>query len=157
MASERVHTGMGQVVHKQKNIVSCLHTNLQVANFQRCEHVFACPCKLVHTSGVHCHFCASSTSGCAFVYFTVQYCIEYSSTVSLFQAQDVQSKHKSSNDVAGTAKRHQTIMIETTYCTVRLIFFYILCLFFMHYLCENYYKPITVQYYIANSVHWVLG
>ena len=45
--------------------------------------------KLVHVSGVHCHVHASSTSGCAFVYFTVQYCIEYSSTVSLFQAQDV--------------------------------------------------------------------
>ena len=45
--------------------------------------------KLVHVSGVHCHVHASSTSGCAFVYFTVQYCIEYSSTISLFQAQDV--------------------------------------------------------------------
>ena len=33
--------------------------------------------------------CASSTSGCAFEYFTVQYYIEYSSTVSLFQTQDV--------------------------------------------------------------------
>ena len=44
---------------------------------------------LVHVSGVPCHVHASSTSGCAFVYFTVQYCIEYSSTVSLFQAQDV--------------------------------------------------------------------
>ena len=28
--------------------------------------------KLVHMSGVHCHMRASSTSGCAFVYFTVQ-------------------------------------------------------------------------------------
>ena len=45
--------------------------------------------KLVHMSGGLCHMCASSTSSCAFVYFTVQYCIEYSSTVSLFQAQDV--------------------------------------------------------------------
>ena len=45
--------------------------------------------KLVHLSGVHCHVRASSTSGCVFVYFTVQYCIEYSSRVSLFQAQDV--------------------------------------------------------------------
>ena len=49
-------------------------------------------CKLVHVSGIHCHMHASSTSGCAFVYFTVQYCIEYSSTVSLFQAQDVQKQ-----------------------------------------------------------------
>ena len=25
----------------------------------------------------------------------------------------------------------------------------------MHYLCEKYYKPITVQYYIADCVSWV--
>ena len=48
--------------------------------------------KLVHESGVHCHVRASSTSGCAFMYFTVQYCIEDSSTVSLFQAQDVRKQ-----------------------------------------------------------------
>ena len=35
---------------------------------------------------------ASSTSGRAFVYFTVQYGAEYDSTVSLFQAQDVQKQ-----------------------------------------------------------------
>ena len=38
--------------------------------------------KLVHVPGVHCHVRASSTSGCAFVYFTVQYCIEYSIFIS---------------------------------------------------------------------------
>ena len=54
--------------------------------------------RLVHVSGAHCHVCAAS--GCAFVYF-VQYCIEYRNSVSLFQSQDVQSKHKSS-EVAGT-------------------------------------------------------
>ena len=26
----------------------------------------------------------------------------------------------------------------------------------MYYLCERYYKPITVQYYIANCVSWYL-
>ena len=45
--------------------------------------------KLIRMSCKHCHMHTSSTSGCAFVYFTVQYCIEYSSTVSLLQAQDV--------------------------------------------------------------------
>ena len=55
-----------------------------------CSHVQSH--KLVHVSGVHCHTHASSISGCAFVYFTVQYYIEYSSTVSLFQAQDVQKQ-----------------------------------------------------------------
>ena len=49
-------------------------------------------CELVHVSGVHHHMHASSTSGCGFVYFTVQYCIEYSSTESLFQAQDVRKQ-----------------------------------------------------------------
>ena len=73
--------------------------------------------KLIHVSGVHCPVRASSTSGCAFVYFLVQYCIEYSSTVSLFQAQDVQKQE--------------------------------------YYLCEKYYTPITVQYYIADCVSWV--
>ena len=37
-----------------------------------------------HISGVHWHVCASSTHGYAFVYFIVQYCIEYTSAVSLF-------------------------------------------------------------------------
>ena len=37
--------------------------------------------------------------------------------------------------------------------TVRLNMFYFLSV--MYYLCENYYKPITVQYYIADSVSWV--
>ena len=48
------------------------------------------------------------------------------------------------------------------YCTfqgtVRLkmfsLFFVFAC-FFMYYLCEKYYKPITVQYYIADYVSWV--
>ena len=65
-------------------------------------------CKLVHGSGAHCHMCESFTSGCAFVYLTVWYCIEYSTTISLFQAQDVR-KHKNSRDVAGTAKKHQEL------------------------------------------------
>ena len=25
----------------------------------------------------------------------------------------------------------------------------------MYYLCEKYYKPVTVQYYIADCVRWV--
>ena len=32
---------------------------------------------------------------------------------------------------------------------------YFLCLFFMYYLCEKYYKPITVQSCGANCVSWV--
>ena len=46
---------------------------------------------LVHACDAHCHMCASSR-GCAFVGFIVQHCIENSSAVSLFQAQDVQKQ-----------------------------------------------------------------
>ena len=50
-----------------------------------------------------------------------------------------------------------------SYCTVLYFHrsskiknvFLIFCLFFMNYLCEKYYKPIAVQYYIVNSVSWV--
>ena len=78
--------------------------------------------KLVHVSGVHCHMRASSTSGCAFVYFTVQCCIECSSTVSLFQAQDV--KRKSSSDVAGT-----TLLFKVLYCKIKNVLFFVFVCF----------------------------
>ena len=47
------------------------------------------------------------------------------------------------------------------YCTFKVLYhkiknvfftFCFVCLFFMYYLCEKYYKPITVQYYIADCV-----
>ena len=42
------------------------------------------------------------------------------------------------------------------YCTVRLKMFSLFCVcFLMYYLCENNYKPITIQYVIANCVNWV--
>ena len=47
------------------------------------------------------------------------------------------------------------VLYFTRYCTVRLKLFYFLCLIFVYYLCEEYYKPITVQYYIAACVSWV--
>ena len=65
--------------------------------------------KLVHMSGIHCHVCASSTSGCSFLYFTVKYCIEYSSTVSLCKSRMSRSKHKSSSNISGTAKKCQEL------------------------------------------------
>ena len=56
--------------------------------------------------------CVAATSGCAGVYFTVHNCIEYSSTASLFQAQDVW-KHTRSSGVAGTAKKRQLLYYAT--------------------------------------------
>ena len=83
-------------------------------------------CKLVHMSGVLCHVCASSTGGCAFVYFTVQYCVEHRSTVSLFQTQDSGSKCKTSGDVAGT-----TVLFKVLYCKIKnvFLFFVFLCFY----------------------------
>ena len=76
---------MLMLIFKRLYTVSPLNINLQVANFQRSECVFACPItKLVHMSGVHCHMSASSTSDRAVC--------KYSSTASLFQAQDVQKQ-----------------------------------------------------------------
>ena len=70
------------------------------------------------------------------------------------------SKRKSSGDVAGTAKKHQllyctTVLFKVLYCKIKNVFFIFLCLFFMYYLCEKYYKPITVRYSIADCVSWV--
>ena len=80
--------------------------------------------KLVHVAGVHGHMRASSISACAFVYFTLQYCMQYSSTVSLFQAQEVGSKCKSRSDVAGT-----TVLFKVLYCKFKNVSFTFLCLF----------------------------
>ena len=41
-------------------------------------HSLVQSCELVHLSGLHCHMRASSTSSHAFVYFIVQYSMEYS-------------------------------------------------------------------------------
>ena len=55
-------------------------------------HLYVQSCKLIHVSGEHRHVPASSTSGCAFMHFIVQFTFEYGSAVSLFQAQDVQQQ-----------------------------------------------------------------
>ena len=47
------------------------------------------------------------------------------------------------------------LLYFSRHSTVRLEMLYFLCLFFMYYLCEKCYKPIIVQYYIANCVSWV--
>ena len=48
-----------------------------------------------------------------------------------------------------------TVLFKVLYCEIKSVFLYFLCLLFIYYLCEKYYKPITVQYYIANCVSWV--
>ena len=50
-----------------------------------------------------------------------------------------------------------TLLFKVVYCKIANGLF-ILCAFdFIYYLCEKYYQPITVQYYVADSVSWVLG
>ena len=48
------------------------------------------------------------------------------------------------------------LLYFSRYYTVRLkCFIYFLHLFFMYYLCEKYYKSVTVQSYVASCVSWV--
>ena len=56
----------------QQCTASPLQTSLHVVSFQRCKpaHAHVQPCKLTDEAGTHCHVRASSTSACAFVYFT---------------------------------------------------------------------------------------
>ena len=56
-------------------------SSFEVLKMQTCFHVSNHVTCLAHS-----HVRASSASSCAFVYFNAQYCIEHSSTVSLFQA-----------------------------------------------------------------------
>ena len=54
------------------------------------------------------------------------------------------------------ASCYTVLLYFSRYCTVRVkMFIFCICLFFMYFLCEKYYKPITVQYYIADCVSWV--
>ena len=49
-----------------------------------------------------------------------------------------------------------TILFKVLYWKIKNVFFtFCVCLFFTYYLCEKYYKPLTVQYYITNCVSWV--
>ena len=56
------------------------------------------------------------------------------------------NKHKSSSDIAGT-----TELFKVLYSKIKSVCF--LCLLVLvYYLWEKYYKPITIQYYIADWV-----
>ena len=74
-----------EIICSKNNMVSPLHRNVQVVN--TCSHVPSR--KWFHLSGTHRHMRASSTSACVFVNLIVQQYTDYSSTGSLFQAQDV--------------------------------------------------------------------
>ena len=49
-----------------------------------------------------------------------------------------------------------TVLFKVLYCKIKNVFFiFYVCLFFMYYLCEEYYKPMVVQYHVADCVSWV--
>ena len=48
---------------------------------------------------------------------------------------------------------YTTVLFKVLYCKIKNIYF--LFVFFMHYLFEKYYNPITVWYYAASCVSWV--
>ena len=63
-----------EIIPEIQTAVSPLQMNLQVANFQRCKHEFACPIREVRSHVWH----AFSHLGLLYEWlcFTVQYCIE---------------------------------------------------------------------------------
>ena len=68
--------------------VSAPRMNVQGADFQRCESVFTRPtCELVPVFGVHDR--PASLRVVLLLCILLRSCIEHSSTVSLFQAQEV--------------------------------------------------------------------
>ena len=44
------------------------------------------------------------------------------------------------------------VLFKVLYGKIKNVFFIFLFVFLMHYLCEKYYKPIRVQYFIADCV-----
>ena len=54
------------------------------------------------------------------------------------------SKHKSSSDIAGT-----TVLFKVLYFKIKIFFKLYVFVFYVS-LCEKYYKPIIVQYYISD-------
>ena len=49
-----------------------------------------------------------------------------------------------------------TALFKVLYCkTKHVVFTFCVCFLCTYYLCEKYYKPTTVQYYIADCVSWV--
>lgn len=88
--------------------VNSLHMNIWVANFQRCKCAITC---LITWASSHVWNTLSSArliyKWLCFMSFTVQYCIESSSIVSLFQVREVLKHHKCIGDVADTTKKCQ--------------------------------------------------
>ena len=135
-----------------KYTVSPLHTNLQVTNCQRCAHASGSskePEQVPSMSGM------SETVACP--------PSPVAEILQLYHLQPPLPPLVSNPSCLFTlcqplyASCCTVLLYFSRYCTVRLkMFSLFLCLLgFMYYLYEKYYKPITVQYYIADCVSWV--
>ena len=108
----------------QLTTVPLLPMNLQAVSFQKWENAFACLIAEVLVSGIHCHKRATSTSVCAFVYFTVLYrVLQY----LYFKPRMSRSKYKSHCDISGT------VLFTIQYWNIKNILF--LCVCFLCIIC----------------------
>ena len=104
-----------------------LYMNLQDVTFKDvnvCSHAH-------HTNNFTCLMLASSTSCCAFVSFAVQHWVEHSLQCLYFKPRMSRSKHKSSNDVVCTSRKHlrlycTTLLFQVLHCKIFKVFF---CIF----------------------------
>ena len=135
-----------------------LHMNLQVANFQcvitltLLEHFFKSVDRI--TSGKEPEHAINTSHEWNCSLCSISCCWpSFSSTISLLSL--LLSVTLLARPLTASPCMPAVVLYFTRYCTVRLKLFYFLCLIFVYYLCEEYYKPITVQYYIAACVSWV--
>ena len=96
----------GERIHQKEDAVSSTHMNLQVVNFQRYEHAFACPVTLVPS----CVWCTLSHA--CIVYKWLCFCVPYCTVLNAVQGCSILvsspgSKHKGGG-VAGMAEELET-------------------------------------------------
>ena len=118
--------------------VNLLHTNLQVVNFQRCECAFHQHQMLVTLQLVLCLLLLKMWSSSS----TLSHLLSFLQSVILLSC----SLSASCCIILLYISKYYTYKIKN----VSFIF----CVSFL-YLYEKYYKPITVQYYMAGCVSWI--
>ena len=120
--------------------VSSLHTNLQIANFQRCTHT--------HSTSIRCEWDGGWPS--------ISYCWRsFTSTISYLSPLLSDSSCLFTRCQLPYASCCTLLLYFSRYCTARFKMFSFCGFFCVYYLCEKYYKPITIRYYIADCVSWV--
>ena len=72
-------------------------------------------CKFVRVFGIRCHLPAFSTSPCAFVYFTVYYCIEHNSSVFISSPGCLEANVKAAGMQLVVANKRQEVEYQRKY------------------------------------------